>query len=265
MQAVGIEAVGGVEQHRDLLGDARLDRLGPAARRGVRPRGERGDLLHALAQDLPQRLAFAAAHRGEFGQRPLEAGDRPPLRRPGAPPRCSSSSMTSITPLSERMPSSRGSAASTSPASDVDGRSSTAASTGSLTRTTGATPCAPDGERSVDRAAREHLRCAVARRHLDRVPARRQAQPQIQSLGVDRFELPGPAIGAVDAVATRKAGHARERHRDLYPNRGTNLAMTECADVDLTGGARAAHKSRGVPRRSPAALYCAAPPAAAAG
>ena len=75
---------------------------------------------------------------------------------------------------------------------------------------------ARDRERAVDRAAREHLRRAVAHRRLDRIPARRQAQPQIKPLGIDRFHLPGPRMGARDAVAARKAGHARQRHR-LWP------------------------------------------------
>src|SRR5438105_1789862 len=66
-------------------------------------------------------------------------------RRPIAPPAacrsasCSSSSITSITPLSAKMPSSRGAAASTRPARPLM-VASTAARTGSLTRTTGATP-----------------------------------------------------------------------------------------------------------------------------
>ena len=51
----------------------------------------------------------------------------------------SSSSITSITPLRARMPSSRGGAASTRP-SRLRMVASAAASTGSLTRTIGATP-----------------------------------------------------------------------------------------------------------------------------
>ena len=103
--------------------------------------------------------------------------------------------MTSITPLRERMPSRLGGAASTRLASLLS-VVSTAASTGSLTRTIGATPCALHGQVGVDRAARERLGGAAARRRLDRVPAGRQAQPQIEPLGVDRLDLPGPGIGA---------------------------------------------------------------------
>ena len=69
---------------------------------------------------------------------------------------------------------------------------STAASTGSLTRTTGATParCTVRFACTVPRA--ERLGGARAQRRLDRVPAGRQAQPQLQPLGVDGFEFPGP-------------------------------------------------------------------------
>src|SRR5262249_15026914 len=48
---------------------------------------------------------------------------------------------------------------------------------------------------------------------LDCVPAGWQAQPQIEPLAVDRFDLPGPGIRTGDAMAASKPGHARQRHR----------------------------------------------------
>ena len=62
-------------------------------------------------------------------------------------------------------------------------------------------------------AARERFGGARAQRRLDRIPAGRQAQPQLQPLGVDGFQLPGPDIGARHAVGAREAGHARQRHQ----------------------------------------------------
>ena len=73
---------------------------------------------------------------------------------------------------------------------------STAASTGSLTRTTGAMPSRSTVSVAVHRAAREQLaRRLRAHRRFDRVPARRQPQPQLEPFGVDRFQLPGPGVG----------------------------------------------------------------------
>jgi len=70
-------------------------------------------------------------------------------------------------------------------------------------------PFALDVERPVQRAARHHLAGARPQCRLDRVPAGRQAQPQVEPLGVDRADLPRPPIGAGHAVAARKTGHAR--------------------------------------------------------
>jgi hypothetical protein len=69
------------------------------------------------------------------------------------------------------------------------------------------------------RAARQHLGGTAAHRHFDRVPAGRQAQLEVESFGVDRLDLPRPGIGAGGAVASREAGHARQRHRGPNPFR----------------------------------------------
>src|SRR5215475_2584169 len=72
----------------------------------------------------------------------------------------------------------------------------------------------------------------MARRTLHHIPAWRQSQAQVEAFGIDRFQLPSPAIGATHAVATREAGHARQRHRLLihgqsWMNRGGTLAASK--------------------------------------
>src|SRR5262249_51778857 len=87
-----------------------------------------------------------------------------------------------------------------------------------------------------------------ARRTLDRVPPRRQAQAQIEPLGIDRFQLPSPAIGAAHAVTTREAGHARERHRPLP----TEESWVIESGRDLSGEGERAQGQRA--RRDPTTL-----------
>ncbi len=146
------------------------------------------------------------------------------------------------------MPSSRGGAASTRPA-----RLLTVASTAAEHRLVHLDhrrdAFALDGQLAVDGAAREHLAGAVARRHFDRVPARRQPQPQIKSLGVDRLDLPRPGIGAADAVAAGKSGHARQRHRQPEQMR---IRMDWRGD--LSGALRGLTRPR--PRSWTRAGYC---------
>jgi hypothetical protein len=69
-----------------------------------------------------------------------------------------------------------------------------------------------DGEIGIDSAARQLVRCTLSRRHLNGVPARRQPQPHVETLGIDRFDFPTPSVGARHAMAAREAGHARKRH-----------------------------------------------------
>ena len=74
-----------------------------------------------------------------------------------------------------------------------------------------------DGQAGLNGAAGESLGGARAHPYLDRIPAGRQAEPQIESLAVDRFDLPGPGIGAAHAMAASKSGHAQQRHGRWSP------------------------------------------------
>ena len=75
VQPVGIEAVGGLEQDRDLLGDALLDRVGPARRGRLGAADQGRDLVEPRRQDAAERLAFAPAHLDEAVQHRGEACD----------------------------------------------------------------------------------------------------------------------------------------------------------------------------------------------
>src|SRR5664279_3423651 len=70
-----------------------------------------------------------------------------------------------------------------------------------------------DVEIGVHRAARQHLAGALLGERLEVVPSSRQPHPQVEALGVDRFQFPFERIRSAGAVASGKAGHARQRHR----------------------------------------------------
>ena len=78
-------------------------------------------------------------------------------------------------------------------------------------------------------------------RGLDRIPAGRQAQAQIETLAVDRFDFPGPRIGAADAMAASKSGHARQRHGMRSP--------AETSEKIAPNLAAALHAHKGVGRQ----------------
>ena len=82
------------------------------------------------------------------------------------------------------------------------------------------------------------------------------AQAQLQPLGVDGFELPGPGICAGRAIGPREAGHARQRPSD------------ESCYREEIGGTLAArpkgHKAASLRLRAPCALaFCFVLPLAA--
>src|SRR5262249_40570017 len=53
-----------------------------------------------------------------------------------------------------------------------------------------------------------------------------QPQPQIKALGIDRFQFPLERIGAAGAMAAGKTGHARQRHREKFSERGDETQET---------------------------------------
>ena len=100
----------------------------------------------------------------------------------------------------------------------------------------------------VDRAARQQFAGALLGQRFEFVPARRQPQPQVKALGVDRLQFPFERIGAAGAVASGKTGHARQRHRvklsdkGIQPDRGSGIRRerrdlkTISAKVELRSG-----------------------------
>ena len=111
IEPVGIEAIGGFQQRRDLLGEPRPDRLGLAAGRGLGLLRESLDLVHALLQDLPERHALAPAHLDQIGERLLEGRAAASFAALSSASSLSGST-TSITPLMPSRPSMLGATAS---------------------------------------------------------------------------------------------------------------------------------------------------------
>jgi len=66
-----------------------------------------------------------------------------------------------------------------------------------------------DVEVGIYRSARENLAGTLLGQGLEFIPSRRQPQPQVKALGVDRFQFPLERVGTADAVAPGKTGHAR--------------------------------------------------------
>ena len=61
-----------------------------------------------------------------------------------------------------------------------------------------------DGQRDLEIAAPEALGRQHARRRLQRIEARRHAQPQIQAAAIDAFGLPAPAQPVMAAALSAK-------------------------------------------------------------
>src|SRR6202035_988793 len=80
-------------------------------------------------------------------------------------------------------------------------------------------------------AAGEGFGSASACSDFDRVPASWQAQTQIEPFAVDRFDFPGPRVGAADAMAASECGHARQRHGMRSPTESREKNRAE-----LSGG-----------------------------
>ena len=211
VQAVGIEPLRCFEQGRDLLGEPRLDRLGLAAGRRFRARRQFGDLTEPLRQHMAERRAFGAAHLLEAFQRLHKARDDRGFG--GLSLALLFLGLDHIHHTFERKDAVEGWRRGFGFAIEVlEGRQH------------GREHRLVDPRHRRDalaayrqvckyRAARQRLRGGVAHRHFNGVPPGRQAELEIKPLGVDRFELPGPGIGAGNTVAPREAGHARQRHR----------------------------------------------------
>ncbi len=227
MQPVRIEAVGLREERCDLLGESHPDRLGPAARRELGTLRQRGNLTEPRRQNPPERCALVAAHFGQgiddngkpfdsrslcapalllalFGladfHHALECQQAVERRRRGVDARC------------ERLR-----------------RRQHCLEHGGVDAHDRQRSAALHGQARLNRSARQALRSAGAYRRLDCVPARREAQPQIEPLAVDRLDLPGPGIRTGDAMAASKPGHARQRHR-------TPISASKESRADLSGG-----------------------------
>ncbi len=67
-------------------------------------------------------------------------------------------------------------------------------------------------QRSVKRSARQPVREPSARVSFNRLERRRQTQPRVETLGVDGFELPRPAVSADAARDPGKTSHAGDCH-----------------------------------------------------
>src|SRR6201999_3319682 len=64
----------------------------------------------------------------------------------------------------------------------------------------------------VDRAERQQFARALLGVRVELVPALRQPQAQVKTLGVDRFQFPFERVRPACPVASGEAGHARQRH-----------------------------------------------------
>ena len=207
MQPVGVESFRRFQQRRDLFGQARLDRLRLAAGRGLGLVRQTFDFIHALLQNLPERLAFATAHLDQLGKRLLEAFGRRIARRlvlglvafgfgdlddalDGEQSVDAGRHRIDATGEFARDLHDRGEHVFI----DVDGRHRV----GAL-----------DAEIGVDRAARQHLTSAFLGQGFQFVPAWRQAQAEVKPLGIDGLQFPFERVRPAGAVTPGKAGHAR--------------------------------------------------------
>ena len=210
MQPVRIEALGLRQERRDLLGEAYPDRLRAPAGRELGALRQRGNFAKPRRQDPSERHAFAAAHLPERGDDAGEALDR--RRLGGATLLLTFLGLADLHYAFER-----------EQAVERGRRGFDARRKRLRRRQDCLEHCCIDahdrqraaplhGQVRLNRPARQAFRSAGTYRRLDRVPTGRQAQPQIEPLAVDRFDLPGPGIGAACAMAASKSGHARQRH-----------------------------------------------------
>ena len=192
VQPVARRTAAEAEQRRDLLGEPRLDRFRLAAGRGFRARRERGDLVEPRRRAGGRALRLRVAPHGEqIGERLIEAGDDRGFG--GAAIFLALVLLGDLDHAFEREDTVERRRRRLDRAAQVLHRREHRRQHRLVDAHGGRHAFSFDGEIGVDRAARQLFGCARARRHLDRIPARRQAQAQIEALGVDRFELPAQA------------------------------------------------------------------------
>ncbi len=207
IEAIRVEAIGGLQQGCNLFGQSRPDRFRLAAGRGLGLLRQLLDLVHALVENLPERDALAAPHLDQIGQRLLESHGRGFFGR-----LVLGLVAFGFDDLDDALDAEQAVDAGrhrVDPAGemarhlddrvehiliDADGRDRV----GAL-----------DVQIGVHRAARQHLAGALLGEGLQFIPTGRQPQAQIEAFGVDRFQFPFERIGTAGAVAPGKTGHAR--------------------------------------------------------
>ena len=224
MQPVGIEPARCLEQR------ARPDRRARSIASGLRA----GHCVGARGRPPSRRAAPTDAPRSAWpsccaSRRGLQRLRRSPRRsRPSArawSPRSPRRRSTSITPLSASRPSSVGCAHRPGPCR-LPIASTSASSTGSLMRTTGATPSRLTRESGIDTCRARASRRARARRPSTASKPGGIRSRRFEALGVDRLDLPRPAI----AAARRGCGRIRSCSTASSP---CSLESGGIAGVDL--------------------------------
>ena len=246
IEPVRIETIGGFQKRRDLLGEPCPDRLGLAAGRGFGLPGQSLDLVHALIEDLPERHAFATAHLDQMGQRLIERRRCGLLRRlvlglVGFGLDDFDHALDAEQAIDARR---HGIDFRGQRARDLHDRSQHVLVDTDRRDRVGAL----DGKIGVDRSARQQFAGALLGQRFELIPTRRQPQPQVKALGVDRLQFPFEGIGATGAMASGKTGHARQRHhvklsdKGIQPDRGSRIRRerrdlkTNSAKVELRSG-----------------------------
>ena len=201
-----------------------LYQLRPACRRRLRARNQRRDLVEPRGEDAAERVALAPAHLDEVGKHLPKACDHRGLD--GAALVLALLGVDDIDHAFDVEKPVEPRTLRIDAAGQLLDRSEDRGEHVLIDAHLSRRASPIDGERRIDGAAREHVGGLRAHRRLDGVPARRRAQPQVEPLGIDRLDLPGPGVAGGLAVGAGKPGHTRQCHGQAHDFGGRKMRRT---------------------------------------
>src|SRR5262245_14442289 len=224
VESIGVKAGAGLEQCCKLIAEPLADRVSPTPRHHIGPFDEGGHLTESLVQHPPERFALMSPHLRETAERRIEAGQHRSLCT--APLIFAFLRIDDFNHAFDAQDSVKPRRFGRDPAGEVLQRRQDCREHVFVDPHYWCDALAGNSERSLQRSACEFFGRPRAYRYLDRVPSRRQSQPQIQVLGIHRFYFPSPRIGGRPALAAGESGHAGKCHANRVAHVRTITART---------------------------------------
>jgi hypothetical protein len=212
MQPVGIEAIGLRQQRGDLFGEPRANRLRPTPGRQFGSLAKRGNFAETRPQQAAKRHPLAFAHLGKRAEHFSKAANHRGFGN--APVLFALLGVADLHHTLERQQTIERRRRRLDAPREFSRRREHSLKYGCVNPHDGRYAAAFDRQVCVNGPARQPLGGAGANRGFDRIPTRRHTKAQVETLAVDRLDLPGPGIRAAHSVAASKSRHARQRHEN---------------------------------------------------